>query len=150
MRSEAMQALLGHPAGGKRALLRGFRLAFTAYADDWAGGIADIVKDATGEVEGVVFEISPTDILRLDVYEGLTETLYRRRKVRVELESGADMEAVTYEVTRKRPHVPPSNPYLDAMVSGATEQGLSEGYINWLLQLYPDEPSPHRPPADEE
>ena len=100
--------------------------------------------------KGVVFEISPTDILRLDVYEGLTETLYRRRKVRVELENGSDTQAVTYEVTRKRPHVPPSDAYLDAMVSGATEQGLSEGYINWLLQLYPDEPSPHRPPADEE
>jgi len=150
MRSEAMEGLLGHPVQGRRAVLRGFRLAFTAYAEDWGGGVADIVRDPSGEVEGVVFEVNPTDLLRLDVFEGLSETLYRRRKVRVELEDGTETEAVTYEVIRKRPHVAPSDGYLDAMVSGATEQGLSDGYINWLLQLYPDDPTPHRPPSDEE
>lgn len=170
-----MEELLGHPANGRRARLPGFRIAFTAFADDWGGGVADVVRDEEGEVEGVAFDLSPADVLRLEVAEGLAEGLYRRRRVRIEVEEGArgsegaqgseggqgsegaqgagaeETEAITDEVARKRPHVAPSAAYLDAMVSGATEQGLSQGYINWLLQLYPDDPTPHSPAwSDEE
>jgi hypothetical protein len=37
------------------------------------------------------------------------------------------------------------------MVSGAIEQGLSQGYVTFLMQLYPDVATPHsRPWAEDE
>ncbi len=142
MGSAAVEGLLGRRVVARRALLRGFRLAFTTMSEDWEGGIADIVKDEEAEVEGVVFDLSPEDELRLGFAEGLEGGPYRRRRVPVELEDGEEGEAVAREVASKRPHIPPSPTYLDAMVSAATERGLSEGYIDFLLQLYPDEPTP--------
>jgi gamma-glutamylcyclotransferase len=150
MRSEAMEELLAHKVRGQPALLRGFRVAFSAFSEDWQGGVADLVRDPAGEVEGVAFALQPTDLLRLDVVEGLSDNLYKRRTVRIELADGAEEAAVAYEIEEKHPHVQPSAHYLDAMISGATDQGLSEAYIAWLLQLYPDEPSPQRPAFDSE
>jgi hypothetical protein len=151
MQSDALAEALAHPVHGRRARLPGFRLAFTPHSDDWDGGVADILPEEGAEVEGVVFELSPADELRLGFAEGLGEGTHRRRRVRVELEDGEEVEATARDVARKDPHVAPSAQYLDAMVSGATEQGLSEGYINFLMQLYPDIATPHaRPWAEDE
>jgi hypothetical protein len=143
MRGGAMDELLGHRAEGTRALLRGYRLAFTAYSDDWEGGVADLIRDEAGEVEGVLFDLSPTDELRIGFAEGLGESTFRRRRLRVELEDGTEVEALAREAARKGAFVAPSHAFLDAMVSGAMEQGLSQTYINFLMQLYPDEPTVH-------
>lgn len=151
MRAQAMALVIGREAEGTRARLKGFRLAFTAFAQEWGGGVADLVRDEEGEVEGVVYELKGAEALRVELAEGLSEGLYRRRRVRVELESGEEADAIANEVASKRAHVPPSAAYLDAMVSGATEQGLSEGYVDFLLQLYPDEATRHAAaPSDEE
>lgn len=150
MQSEALADLLGHSVQGRRARLPSFRLAFTARSEDWEGGIADIVREEGSDVEGVVFELSPADELRMGFAEGLVEGPYRRRRVQVELEDGTEVDAVAREVARKEPHVAPSAPYLDALVSGAIEQGLSEGYIDFLMQLYPDLATPHSRPFDED
>jgi hypothetical protein len=143
MREAAMDELLGHRVEGTRALLRGYRLAFTAYSDDWEGGVADLLRDEAGEVEGVLFELSPSDELRMGFAEGLGEGAFRRRRVAVELEDGAEVEAIAREAVRKEAFVAPSHAFLDAMVSGAMEQGLSQTYVNFLMQLYPDEPTAH-------
>jgi cation transport regulator ChaC len=150
MAGGAMEQVLGHPLEGRPALLRGFRLAFTAFGHEWQGGVADLVRDEAAEVEGVLFDLTAADLLRIDFNEGMSEGIYRRRAVEVELETGQEVQAVAHEVVDKQPHVPPSATYLDAMVSGATEQGLSERYVNWLLELYPDVPTPHRPAWDDD
>lgn len=140
VRSGALAEILGRdPPRARRARLIGYRLGFTAFSQDWEGGVADIVREPGAGVEGVAFPLGAADVLRLDLYEGLDEGLYRRRHVRVELEDGREVSAFTYEVATKRAFVQPSAAYLDALVSGATEQGLSEGYIRGLLELYPDE-----------
>ena len=145
-----MDALLGRRVEGTRALLRGYRLAFTAYSDDWEGGVADLLRDEAGEVEGVLFELAPADELRMGFAEGLGDGAFRRRRVQVELENGAEVEAMAKEAARKEPFVPPSHAFLDAMVSGAMEQGLSQTYVNFLMQLYPDEATPHAPAWQDE
>ncbi len=139
MRSAEIEELLGHPVEARRARLRGFRLAFTARSREWAGGVADIVKDEAAEVEGVLFDLQAADALRMGVEEGFSEGLRRRRRVKVEAEDGEEVEAVTLEVARKSPKVAPSPEYLDAMVEGASERGLTESYLTYLLSLYPDE-----------
>lgn len=138
MATEAMEELLGRPVQGARALVRGFRLAFTAYSEEWEGGVADLVADPEGEVEGVVYPLGPRDLLRLDVVEGWQDPRYGRVTVHAELEDGSRVEAVAREVHERQPSVAPSPAYLDAMIQGGTDHGLSDGYLNWLLQLYPD------------
>lgn len=138
MAPEAMGELLGRPVQGARALVRGFRLAFTAYSDDWEGGVADLVADIEGEVEGVVYALGPRDLLRLDMVEEWQDPRYGRVAVHAELEDGSRVEAMARAVREREASVAPSVAYLDAMVQGGTFHGLSEGYLNWLLQLYPD------------
>jgi hypothetical protein len=151
MPSGALASLIGHPVEGRPGRLPGFRLAFTARSDDWDGGVADILKEEGAEVEGVLFELTPADEMRLGFAEGLSDGPYRRRRVRIELPNGDEVEGVAREVARKLPHVAPSAKFLDEMVSGAIEQGLSEGYVNFLMQLYPDVATPHsRPWAEDE
>jgi gamma-glutamylcyclotransferase len=144
MAPDAMADALGRPVRGVRALLRGYRLAFTAYSQEWEGGVADLLEDAEGEVEGLLFSLQPRDLLRLEVAEGWQDPRYRRHPVTVELEDGRTVEAAARVVESKLPSVAPSPAFLDAMVQGATGNGLSEGYVTWLLQLYPDPSTPHR------
>jgi cation transport regulator ChaC len=125
-------------------------LAFSSFSKDWGGGVADVVEEEGADVEGVLFPLSARDVLRLDVQEGLEEGDYRRRMVTVELEDGSSQEAMAYVVSTKRPHVPPSHAYLDEMVSCATEQGLSETYVHFLLALYPDPDAARRAYDDDE
>lgn len=139
MRSGEIDKLVGRPLPARRARLRGFRLEFTANSREWRGGVADIVRDEEGEVEGVLFELWPSDALRIGVKEGFSEGLRRRRRVKVEAEDGEEVEALTLEVERKRVRVAPSPEYIDAMVEGASERGLTEQYVTYLLTLYPDE-----------
>lgn len=139
MRSGEIDELLGRPIGARRALLQGFRLAFTANSREWRGGVADITRDEEGQVEGVLFDLTGADALRMGVEEGFSEGLRRRRKVTVETEDGEQVEAVTLEVASKRGKVAPAPEYLDAMVEGASERGLKEGYVTYLLSLYPDD-----------
>jgi gamma-glutamylcyclotransferase len=138
MAPESMEQAVGRRMRGTRALVRGFRLAFTAYSQEWEGGVADIVADPEGEVEGVLYPLEPRDHLRLEVAEGWQDPRYGRRQVHALLEDGSTVEAVAREVESKEPSVAPSAAYLDAMIQGATDHGLSDGYIDWLLQLYPD------------
>ncbi len=138
MRSVEIEELLGHPVGARRARLRGFRLAFTARSREWGGGVGDIVRDEEGEVEGVLFDLNAGDALRMGVEEGFGEGLRRRRRVKVEGEDSEEVEAVALEVAVKSAGVTPAPAYLDAMVEGASERGLTEGYVTYLLSLYPD------------
>ena len=142
MRSVEIEELVGRPLEARRARLRGFRLAFTASSIEWSGGVADIVRDEEGEVEGVLFDLNAADALRMGVDQGFSEGLRRRRRVKVEAEDGEEVEAVTLEVRAKSARVAPSPAYLDAMVEGASERALSESYVTYLLTLYPDE-GPH-------
>jgi hypothetical protein len=95
-------------------------------------------------------DLAAAEALRLKFEVGMAGGLIRLRRVRVEEEDGAESEAVALEVARKRAHVAPSAAYLDAMVSGATEQGLSEAYVDFLMQLYPDAVTPHTRPWEDE
>jgi len=140
----AMAQLLGRPVRGARAVVRGFRLAFTAYSEEWEGGVADLLADAEGEVEGVLYPLGPRDLLRIEVVEGWQDPRYGRILLQAEREDGTRVDAVARAVREKQPPVAPSPAYLDAMIQGGTAHGLSDGYLTWLLQLYPDPATPPR------
>ena len=92
-----------------------------------AGGYANIRECKGAVVCGAVFEISPSDVRRLDYYEGYPH-LYDKRTVEVQLENGETVEALVYLMPEKY----------------AKQKTLpSEGYIVTVLQGYRDWGLPH-------
>ena len=64
-----------------KGMLPDYRLTFNRYASGWDGGVADVIQDEDSEVWGLIFEISDSDLVRLDHYEGYYKdkiSLYER------------------------------------------------------------------------
>ena len=111
------------------AVLSGYRLAFDFDARSrWLGGAADIVSDEEGTVEGALYHLDG-DITVMDGWEGG----YRRIRVRVVLLSDrTERDAWTYEVIDKGKQMTPSEVYVEQMLKGARQLGLSDVFIEEL------------------
>jgi gamma-glutamylcyclotransferase (GGCT)/AIG2-like uncharacterized protein YtfP len=107
------------------ARLANHRLVFNMRGD---GGqvFANLMCPGTG-VLGVVYSCSPETLQIMDSYE----KGYERRRVRVEMENGAELDAVTYFA--KTEHVgnasQPSAEYLQKILRGARLHGLPAEYM---------------------
>jgi hypothetical protein len=126
----------GVPFGSSEAaVLRGFRLDFTYPAlERWLGGAADVVPAEGASVEGVLYGlVDESDLLRMDVWEGVHERAYVRETVEVEVpRTGERQRAWAYTVVDKRPGLAPSPGYIGQMLLGARRAGLSEDYLRVL------------------
>jgi len=127
------------------AELPGWRLAFTIHSNAWKGGVADIIPDPKKKVEGIVYSIPNDDLKSLDYYEGrkvddgIEIGMYRRQYLPVKKAEGWKT-VLTYLVNRtieskSTSDFKPSKEYLETIISGAEEHGLSEGYLNWLKNI---------------
>ncbi|MFO7311997.1 MAG: gamma-glutamylcyclotransferase family protein [Bacillota bacterium] len=116
------------------ALVRGYRLAFTRYSRARRGGVADLVPDEGGVVEGVLYRLPAEQLPALDEREGAPEH-YRREHVRVETADGNVYDDVlTYVVVDKAPEeVPPHADYVQTILRGA-EAYLSRPYVEQLRE----------------
>lgn len=93
------------------SLLEGFRLGFTVYSDVWRGGVANLENDEADHVWGVVWEMDPDDLKRLDTFQG-HPTYYRREDVVVR--AGDELvECTTYRVAHQHGFVRPTDEYLE-------------------------------------
>lgn len=112
------------------AELPGYRLAFVGHSASWGGGVATVVPDAVGTVEGLLWEISQRDLEQLDRCEGLWAGIYRRRSVRcLPLKaSGRSRSAVVY-VCNSRALTPPSKSYLGLIERAYRAHGLDEALL---------------------
>ncbi len=109
-----------------RAVLPGYRLAFTHYSEGRMGGVADVVEAPDEEVEGVLYQFPSAYLERLDDREGVSEGFYRRMEVTVQMD-GSEQTAWTYTVVDKAPEeIAPSGLYRDIILDGA--QLLSASY----------------------
>ncbi|HEY8495415.1 MAG TPA: gamma-glutamylcyclotransferase family protein [Limnochordales bacterium] len=116
------------------ARVRGYRLAFTRYSRARRGGVADMVPDEDGVVEGVLYRLPAEQLPALDEREGAPEH-YRREHVRVETPDGQVYDDVlTYVVVDKAPEeVPPHADYVQTILRGA-EAYLSRAYVEQLRE----------------
>jgi hypothetical protein len=116
----------------KAAVLPGYRLVFADPRTITAsrGALATIVPDSRSTVEGVVYRLPLTALRFLDTPY---DPGYRRITVTVEA-AGERLEAQTYigESTRVGK---PTRPYVDTMIAGAIENGVSRGYIDALRRV---------------
>ena len=119
------------PGAKFRATARadGYELCFPMSSFTRAGmGVASIREKQDAHVEGIVYGMTEDDFRRLDHYES-EGTKYRRTQFKI---SGLDQVWTYFSRMDEGHHYPPSEEYLNAVIQGAAEHGLSEEYIQIL------------------
>ncbi|MFO8109513.1 MAG: gamma-glutamylcyclotransferase [Thermoplasmata archaeon] len=129
--------------GYKVGTIPGWKIAFTRHSTEWKGGVIDLLPGEEDDwVEGIIYTVDPSELSTLDGYESrvvkrhMEIGLYSRVYFPVKTESRWKT-VVTYMVNRtveyrEKTHVIPSKRYMDLILAGAKEHGLSEEYISKL------------------
>jgi ketosteroid isomerase-like protein/gamma-glutamylcyclotransferase (GGCT)/AIG2-like uncharacterized protein YtfP len=127
-----------------RAYLPRHRLAFTRRSVRTGTGVADIVADPSCTVWGVLYELEPDDLDRLDRKEGFGWA-YGRRDVRVFDDAGVGHSALAFVVLAKAStEIQPSDQYVRQLIDAATERSLPRRYVDSLRVWRPARPDPPR------
>ena len=98
-----------------KAILPGYRFEFKSFAT--------IVPDADSYVEGVLWTITESDELALDILEGYPE-FYDKKHVKVS--QGIDYIAMTYIMNPREHGFSPSDGYYGMVSQGYQQFGLSQ------------------------
>lgn len=115
-----------------KAVLKDYKLAYTFFSKRGLCGCADIVENKKDEVWGLLYELTPTDLERLDGFEGHPND-YRRFTTIVVDEFGKEIEAEVYEVVEKsNEHVAPSRWYHDILLKAARKYNFPDSYKDIL------------------
>ena len=112
-----------------------YRLTFNRYSSGWNGGVADVIKDQGSEVWGLVFELSDTDLKRLDGYEGCYKdqtSLYERWKSIIDTPDGQVCNVWVYTVVEKQQFVQPTPEYLQIIKDAAARLSFPQSYQHTL------------------
>ena len=117
--------------------LSGYRLTFNRFSSGWGGGVADVIQDQDSKVWGLVFEISDSDLERLDRYEGCYKeqtSLYERWKAVIDIPNGQVCDVWVYTVVEKQKFVPPTSEYLQIIKDAAVKWNFPKSYQDdWYL-----------------
>jgi hypothetical protein len=133
-------------AGAKpfAATLPGYRLVFgSPSTTNPHEGRATIISDPTASVEGVVYRL-PTDSLR---YLDRSNAAYDRVRLPINRDGEEVFVAVYLSRTNTATALRPTRLYLDTLVAGAQEHGLSNGYIESLKTMPSIEEEAPAPPV---
>ncbi|MBM4339929.1 MAG: gamma-glutamylcyclotransferase [Deltaproteobacteria bacterium] len=116
--------------------LNSYEICFPRKSSSRQGkGVASICEKASSYVEGVVFELTSADWNSLDRYEDVPDS-YTRKLVIVSMNDGKEIEAETYTAIPMEGYpFKPSKPYMDLIIHGAEENGLSRDYIEKLKNI---------------
>jgi len=107
------------------ATLNNYKLVFVGWSRQWRGGVVSIKSFRGERVLGAVYEISETDLRRLDKYEGYP-TNYNRIKVTVFSEDGEAIEAITYIKSGQLEETLPAKEYLAVIQQGYRDWGIAQ------------------------
>ena len=115
--------------------LSGYRLTFNRYSSGWGGGVADVIQGKGSEVWGLVFELSNSDLKRLDSYEGCYNdqtSLYERWKAVINTPKGQISDVWVYTVVEKQKFVQPTLEYLQIIKDAAVRWDFPKVYQQTL------------------
>lgn len=116
-----------------RAILDGYRLAFTRRSRRRNCGVLDVVRDPQAKVEGVLYRIPWRLSDRLDEREEVPTQGYRRETISVQCGDRSYEDVRTYVVVNKLTReLAPNDWYFNVVLRGAITCGLSEQYC-WQL-----------------
>lgn len=115
----------------EKATLKGYKFIINKISKKNPGvGFANIIRDDNSEVEGIVYEVSQEDILKLDKYEGYPKH-YRRESFIIN-----DENTIIYIANDNWTSVnelKASEDYKEKILEG--KEYLSEEYYNKLLEI---------------
>jgi gamma-glutamylcyclotransferase (GGCT)/AIG2-like uncharacterized protein YtfP len=100
-------------------------------------GVATIFQSPHKDVHGVVWRITEAHESTLDICESVAEGNYCREFVSVCLEQGREESTLIYvdPITQSGPA---REGYLEKVIGGAIQHGVSESYVSSSLRLWAD------------
>lgn len=106
-------------------------------------GVATVLPEPGSHVTGVLWRISERDEERLDLYEGFP-ILYGKEPVMVKSHDGRSMEVMAYTINPPYRDVPalPSPAYLEGILNGCRQNGLSLRLVREAVERTRQEPMP--------
>src|SRR5207249_1947171 len=118
------------------AHLPGWRLAFNVRSNFWGGVVASVVEDSGSSVEGLRIPLPAGALGMVRHKEGVVSGLYEERRARVVGATGG-REAILYVAapTRTVPEERPAERFLETLIKGAREHGLSAEWITKLESM---------------
>ena len=119
-----------------RAALPNYEVQFNFLSKTYSGGVTGVEPTPGKVARGVVYDVSPEDLHRLDSVEGVPQGIYYRQRILVVDEAGKLLEAETYRTTEPKGPFKTTRKYLGLMLKGAKEHALDPGYISELEELY--------------
>ncbi len=120
----------------KRAVLLDFEVQFNFLSKTYDGGVTGVEPVVGKKALGVLYDVPPDEIEKLDIVEGVPTGIYYRETVTVIDEDGKEHQAETYRTTDPKGSFTPTRRYLGLMIKGAREHGLDPDYIKELETLY--------------
>jgi len=105
------------------ATLPNFKIIFTGYSRLRKGAVATIRGSKGDKVMGAVYEISESDLRKLDKYEGYP-TDYKHLEVRVFTDGGESFDAVTFIKAAQEEEGQPSAEYRAIIQQGYRDWGI--------------------------
>lgn len=115
----------------EKGTLKGYRFIINKKSQkDNSIGFANIIKDDNSEVEGIVYEIIDSDILKLDKFEGFPRHYYR------EIHKINDEDVVVYIANNSwisTNELLTTEEYKNHILEG--KNFLSEQYFNKLIEI---------------
>lgn len=131
---------------GVPARLDGYRLVFDVPSRFWAGLVADLQPDPNSHVEGVLFSIDERDRIAVQRKEGVATGLYREIAVQVLADGKLQPASAFLAVDDKRvPPGPASTRYVESLIAGSHERGLSTEWQRTLASVPKDHGKPPPP-----
>ena len=110
-----------------RAIAPGHRVALDKLSDDCSAKANLVTCDRGGSAIGIVYELAPDDVGRLDDFEGPG---YRRRDnfVVTCIDSGEQLETSTYVARKSVPGLRPFDWYLALVLAGLAHHDIDPSY----------------------
>jgi len=119
-----------------KGILHNFEVQFNFLSKTYDGGVTGVEPVKGKKALGVLYDVPPDEIEKLDIVEGVPAGIYYRETVTVMDEDGNAYQAETYRTTDPKGHFTPTRRYLGLMIKGAKEHGLDPDYIKELEDLY--------------
>ncbi len=121
------------PTKIERAVLKDYRLVFNQPGIPWLEPSFANIEEAEGEyIEGVLYEITGTEMIRLDISEG--NGAYDIVTPKVEGEVSGPVIAHTFLTRNVSAGLHPSQRYMNLLIGGAQEHGLSPEWVQMLKE----------------
>jgi gamma-glutamylcyclotransferase len=130
MNSQRLEERVGRYFSRYPGTLHGWKLTFDK-PNAFGRSYANIKRDDKSVVEGIVYELTPNQIKKMDFFEGAPEH-YERKLMTVEI-AGQRFLATVYVANNRKDNILPELGYLRHLFAG--QRFLSRQYLQTILNV---------------